>query len=78
MTIPVPVISRPSRRQVASVLARDALAEMALDLAVTAEAIADYAPRASLPMLEKSIFALRAGVLQIGMTLREAQAAEAG
>ncbi len=47
-----------ARRSVAAILARDALAELVLDLAATAEAIADHAPRASLDRLEKAILAL--------------------
>ena len=59
-----------------SVLARDAIAELALDLSALAEIVADHAPRASLPVLEKAIHGLRAGVLMIGQTFREAEAAE--
>ncbi len=60
----------------ASILSRDAIAELASDLAATAEIVADYAPRSSLASLEKAIHALRSGVLLIGMTFREAEAAE--
>lgn len=73
MSAPV-LVSSP--KTATSILARDTLAEMALDLAVTAEIVADSAPRASLPALEKAIHALRSGVLLIGMTFREAEAAE--
>lgn len=59
-----------------SILARDAIAELALDLCAIAELVADNAPRASLPTLEKAIHGLRAGVLMIGQTFREAEAAE--
>ena len=64
-----------ARRSVAAILARDALAELVLDLAATAEAIADHAPRASLDRLEKAILALRTRVPSIGMTFREIEAA---
>jgi hypothetical protein len=59
-----------------SIIARDAIAELALDLSALAEIVADHAPRASLPALEKAIHGLRDGVLMIGQTFREAEAAE--
>lgn len=59
-----------------SILARDAIAELALDVRALAELVADNAPRASLSTLEKAIHGLRAGVLMIGKTFREAEAAE--
>lgn len=70
-----PMLPHPSKT-VASILARDALAELALDLAATAEILAEHAPRASLPTLEQTIHALRAGVLLIGKTFRDAEDAE--
>lgn len=63
-------------KSVASILARDAIAELALDLAATAEIVADHAPRSTLPTIERAIHALRAAVLMIGQTFREAEAAE--
>lgn len=68
------VLSRS--KNAASILSRDAIAELASDLAVTAEIVADCAPRASLPALEKAIHSLRSGILLIGITFREAEAAE--
>lgn len=65
-----------TKKSVTSILARDTIAELALDLAVTAEVVADFAPRAGLPTLENAIHALRASVLMIGQTFREAEAAE--
>ncbi len=71
------VFNRPPRTiSVEALVARDALAEMALDLSMTAEIVADHASRASLDPLEQTIRALRAGVLSIGMTFREIEAAE--
>lgn len=65
-------------KSVVSILARDTIAELALDLAAIAEIVADHAPRATLPAIERAILALRAAVLMIGQTFREAEAAESG
>jgi hypothetical protein len=73
MTMPP---NHPPAKSVPTILARDTIAELALDLAATAEILADHAPRATLPTLEKAIHALRAAVLMIGQTFREAEAAE--
>lgn len=70
-----PANINPSKT-VQSILARDTIAELALDLSALAEIVANNATRASLPRLEKAIHGLRAGVLLIGQTFREAEAAE--
>lgn len=78
MNHPTPSLTRPVRKSAAAVLARDAIASMADEVALLADTVADYARSASLPRIELAILALRAGVLELGLTYKEAAAAEDG
>lgn len=66
-----------SRRTVAAIVGRDALAELALDLSAFAQVLASEAPRASAASLQTCIGSVREIVAGMGETLKTVVEAEA-